>query len=518
MGSNASQPSSASPTKVSDAQVDARAASITKLSDAKAAGAVARAAEAVARAASLTKVSDAQAASMKTQTRIAAFGALCAAGAVAALIADFYLHESPAHIKRKMQRTLRACRLPQSVSGMLPAVRLPLNQPPLSLGALGFCPTLLQGPTGSGKSSVLDALARDATSGGPNGLSKVPTVLMRLRMPASTDHGSEAAPFSTADTQQAASRRGGETLMDAVAAQIFAQIGFPPRRSLIAMLLSRGVFFQGQRTQAELTMPESSSRLITALIYLFEICQRLQTERLANAPGTSALDAAPILLFDEVQDLIKDARLRNSGGELVLSALGTLGVAYGVDRHAVRVVFSGSSAELYFALSESSPARGFRLCYHDLADPTSGAMVNALVLKGYMREAAEGMVELCGTRLRLFDGPLTRGAGAISSNDFIAASLAVAAADYAGVFSKLDRPDSERLARLIDEIAAAETALASFYVLRPTKNLLWESVAKLDLAPVLFVDRARNLHFQSLLHHNAWKLLRGLYSAKPLLL
>jgi hypothetical protein len=61
---------------------------------------------------------------------------------------------------------------------------------------------------------------------------------------------------------------------DAVAAQIFAQIGFPRRRSLIAMLLSRGDFFQRQRTQEELTMPESGTgnRLITALIYLFEIC------------------------------------------------------------------------------------------------------------------------------------------------------------------------------------------------------------------------------------------------------
>jgi hypothetical protein len=177
------------PSDIPAAEIDVRAASITNLSHA-------RAAEADARAASLTKVSDARDDSMKTQTRIAFVGALCAAGAIAALIADFYLHESPFHIKRKMQRTLRACRLPQNVSWM-PAVRLPLNRPPLSLAALGFCPTLLQGPTGSGKSSVLDALAHDATSGRPKGLSKVPTVLLRLRMPTFTDHRSKAAPNST---------------------------------------------------------------------------------------------------------------------------------------------------------------------------------------------------------------------------------------------------------------------------------------------------------------------------------
>jgi hypothetical protein len=49
---------------------------------------------------------------------VAVFGALAAG-----LALDFYLHESPTHIRRRMLRTLRSCRPPAA----LPPAPAPMN-------------------------------------------------------------------------------------------------------------------------------------------------------------------------------------------------------------------------------------------------------------------------------------------------------------------------------------------------------------------------------------------------------
>ena len=429
-------------------------------------------------------------------TAMTAVPIVCGVVAVAALAADFYLHESPAHIKRQMMRTLRACRLPPSVA-TTPSMRLFVPQMPLTLG---FLPTLLLGPTGSGKSTLLADIARKAVSSP----SPAPTVLVRMRLP-STRRGRKA----DADTRTSPLK--GKALMDATAAQIFAQIGYPLRRSFIGMLLSRGIVFQGQRTQAELAMPESGDRLIVAFHMLFDVCEQLQAERVSQ--GMTPLDAAPVLLFDEIQDLIKDARLKNAGGDLVFASLGTLLVAYGVDRHAVRSAAAGSSAEVYFAFSKVSPARGARFNYFDLGDPSVDDMVGALQERGYTSEEAGSMVALCGTRLRLFDKPLWLGAASFGAATFLEASTANAAADFAEVFSELGDTDAAELARLLDVITAID-AQGSASVRRPIKESLSEAVRRMDLAPIIYVNRVRELYFQSQLHLRTWPLVRDKYAVE----
>ena len=64
----------------------------------------------------------------------------------AGLALDFYLHESPTHIKRRMLRTLRSCRPPATLPPA-PALMLPVPQRPLPLD---FRPRLLLGPSGCG--------------------------------------------------------------------------------------------------------------------------------------------------------------------------------------------------------------------------------------------------------------------------------------------------------------------------------------------------------------------------------
>ena len=405
----------------------------------------------------------------------------------AALAIDFYTHESRTHIKRRMLRALRACRLPANLPRR--SALLPTAQPPLILGS--FLPRLLLGPTGCGKSSLLGELVRTTVA------ARVPAVLVRMRLPSSRrkeDMGTFGAPLL-----------GPTALMDATATQVFSQIGFPPRRSLLGGLLSRGIVWRGERTRADLASPESCSRLMLALTLLFEACEQLAHER--EASGVAPLDAAPVLLFDEVQDLIKDARLQHAGGRLVLDLLGTLLVSYGVDRQAVRSVVAGSSAELYFAFEESTPARGARWCYYELGDPPAAVVEGALRERGYSGDDAARMVALCGTRLRLLDGPLAQGALVLGAEDFLRASEHLGCADFAGVFSRLEpRPeDAKQLARLLDALAGGAQGVA--------QRALPPAARAIDLAPILYINRKRELSFQSQLHRKVWAQVRALYAA-----
>ena len=303
--------------------------------------------------------------------------------------------------------------------------------------------------------------------------------------------------------------------MDSAALQFYEQIGFPLRRSLLGSVFSRGFIFMGQRTQAELavaTMRETRARLVGALEMLFSVCAQVRDERVAA--GVPALDAAPVLLFDEVQDLIKDSRLKRAGGDLVFHMLGTLIVAYAVDRKAVRVAVAASSAEPDFAFGASTAARGNRWDYFALADPSAAAVAGALEQRGYTSGEARDMIALCGTRLRLLQGPLEKGSAAVRAADYLAEFAARGHASISNLFEPLDHASAARLAGVLDGIAAADAGAAGSA--RPKKSALPAGLREADVSSALYVDLARQLFSQSQLQARAWAAHRGAYVAAPL--
>ena len=466
-----------------DAAAVATAAAVTKM---RAEADVAAIAMAAASAATATKATTAKEAFVGLVPL--AFGL----AVVGALAADLAFCESPTLIRRRMLRTLRACRLPPSV----PAERrrlLPVPQAPLVLGPL---PTMLLGPTGCGKSTLLAELARATV----DAHTPAPVVLVRLRLP-SNEHGSGARALS------------GKGLMDAAAAQFYTQIGYPLRRSFLGAIFARGFTLKGEYSQAELAAAESVPRLIGALTLLFSVCAELRNER--AAAGVPALDAAPVLLFDEVQDLIKDSRLKSAGGEAVFDMLAALIVSHCVDRTDARAVVTGSSAELNFAFSETV-ARGNRWHHHDLADPAPGVVVAALIARGYAEADAHAMVALCGTRLRLLARPLALGAADVRAAAFLDRAAAAGSEAFADTFKKLDRPSAAALARTLDAVAecGAGGAPADGALVRPTKESLPAAVRAIDIAPILYVDRESGLFFQSELHARTWARVRSKYAAR----
>lgn len=265
--------------------------------------------------------------------------------ALAALLAvDFYRHESNGFIRRRLLATLRSCRAPQTTTNASPLVlsTLPVAQRPLALGLL---PTMVLGPTGCGKSTLLASLARDHAAARTG----EPTVFLRLRLPSSHAPLPEGV---TSNDPSAWSLAEAHTLMDSVAAQVFRPIGFPLRRALV-LSVPRALYMQLATKlgfSADFTSP-SSDRVCDTLRMLFDVLEQLHHERTQSAESIPRDEASPVLLVDEVQDLIKVSRLAAGGSRAVFNTLAQLLDMYCVDRGVVRAAVAGSSALLSAGLT-----------------------------------------------------------------------------------------------------------------------------------------------------------------------
>ena len=436
-----------------------------------------------------------------------------AAAAAVALVRDHHVCESPTFIRRSMLRALRACRLPASVPPQRPEREL-VRVPQVVLGPL---PTMVLGPAGSGKSSALEALAREATSA----TVPVPAVLVRLNLPADGGVVPASAGMQAGMDAAAASA----ALIDSAASQIYEQIGYPQRSVLgtarrawsrrKAMRMGHG-FLERELNAAT---AEEAERLAGALTTLFSVCDELCRERLDA--GLSLRDAAPVLLFDEPQVLVRDWHLRKAGGETVLEVLASLIVSYGVDRRAVRIAVAGGAAELTAAMRAT---RAKDPCWSVVAlkDPPVPAVEAALVLRGYECNEARAMTDLCGTRLRHLLLPLEKGISEVSAQDFLEQAAAAGKASITACFRALSAPGAAtRLAGTLDAVAVADSAgdSAGGALQRPLASELHTSLRADIAAGALYTDGAGELHFHSRLQARAWAAMRADYvseSSSPL--
>lgn len=410
---------------------------------------------------------------------------------VAALAADVYLHEAPAHLRRCLVRRLRGSSSDDSQwLGSVPAAPLPVSQAPL---ALGFAPTLLLGPDGCGKTGLLSSTAAALASG-------TPVLLVRVRLSGSMGEVEEKV--------EGQAGRHALRLLQHASHQVFSQIGFPLRRSLLGWLLEERCLPEAQAWQA-------ASRLVGAPRLLCEACEQLSQER--QLGGLPPLEAAPVLLLDGVEDFVYDARLRRAGGQAVVHALGALLTRYSLERTAVRAALAGTPTELPPALGRHSA----RWHSYDLQDPQPSATAAALAARGYSAEEVSSMLRLCGPRLRLLQGPLTDGA-VPSAAGFERRAQSMASTAYAGIFARLgSAEEAAQLACLLDRVEACQAAAAlagaplpaaQQQLQWPARHMLPAALARVDVAPILSVDRQGRLTFQSQLHRRVWAQKRSEWS------
>ena len=407
-----------------------------------------------------------------------------------ALALDWYLHESAEYLERCIAAQLRKCNLPESAKLPPDVQLLPTAQEPL---LLGFLPTMVVGPTGSGKSTLLSLAAREAN------LKQKITVLIRMREPSSKE---KKEPSSHENSDSLRSDEEACARLDATAAQIFRQIGFPERRALLQHVLNRASSLSLGGYSLEVRTAHTRDRLATALRMLFAVSDELCKERVGA--GMSRDDAAPVLLFDEVQDLIRDDRLARMGGRFLFDELATLLVAYGVDRRVVHAAVAGSSALLSIEF-DKTVAAGARWWYYKTQDPDEGSVRDALLKKGYSSDEAAAMIKLCGTRLRLLERPLTRGASALSANVFMQSEQDMAVGQFADIL-RIDPADARLIADTLDALLACEV---NARLQRPKLSRSFTERHAELASKVLFLRLDRTLDFQSRLHASVWKDARA---------
>jgi hypothetical protein len=291
-------------------------------------------------------------------------------------------------------------------------------------------------------------------------------------------------------------------LLDDLAQQLFASVGYPVRRAWVTRMLEGGFFVGGQYTQAHMTAPGVRDRMVQALNALFNAAELIRKERIGE--GVSSHDAAPVLLFDEVHDLVKDERLAATGGRYVFDSLIKNMVIFNVDRPHVRCVMAGSSAGLIKAVLETS-FYGNRWAYYVLADPLPATVTAALQAQGYSAAEALAMVALCGTRMGLLHQPLTLGAHALSASSFLSAMRSTGSTQIEQMLVPLAAQPSAAAAllRVMARVAECDAGTQPEEA-RPTIMDLPSAALRQPYQTLLFQDLRCRLHFQSQLIASMW--------------
>lgn len=259
-----------------------------------------------------------------------------------------------------------------------------------------------------------------------------------------------------------------------------------------------------------MSLTSGRRRLKWILETLFSVSEELTCERLEA--GIAKEHAAPVLIFEEVQDLFTDARIKNAGGDVNFHLLGALIVRHCVDSKLVRSIVSGSSAELDFAFDEHTPAGGNRWTYFNVEDPTKETLAVALLARGYTVEEARSIVETCGARLGLLEEALVFGAALVPSDAFCKRALASGTANITSAMMRLESAGRRELAEVLDQLMLVDDGdiePTPLLLDRPSKMMLSPTLRCADLAQVLYVTQTGDLFFQSHLHRQVWKLHRG---------
>ena len=358
------------------------------------------------------------------------------------------------------------------------------RQPPFI--PANFNPVLIMAPDGAGKSSLL-AAACDAAA------SAAPAALVRIRHTPMTGCSTRGASNAILD-------KVAHAMLADTAARVYAQTGFPRRRAVLQWLHYRASSHQLPRAEHEIQKAKrTTSRLVQALRLLFEAAAAVGRERFAS--GLSRWDAAPVLLFDGMHDLICDECTARAGGSAVFEALARLLEQYCSEAHAVRAAVAGSSAALRMALDRISDS-GFRNIIYNVPDPEEDVVEAALRARGYTPREAAHMVAMCGTRLQLLEEPLVHGAAAVGARDFIQAAHVTAGVQFADLFrAAAGDADARALVEVLDDAMHCEMGMGN----APPKLSRAFTPRQAEAArSVLYLRPDRTLCFQSRLHAVVW--------------
>lgn len=342
---------------------------------------------------------------------------------------------------------------------------------------------VLEGPTGSGKSTLLRKLALEFAKKGR------PVALVRMRSSRAEQHAEKQMRAPAAVPP--------ELLMQEILHMTCDSIGYPARSSILVAALQRpgGISVGGIDIPGVLP---SSVRLTDAISTLFAASEELYAERIAA--GLEG-EAKVILLFDEVQDLMKDERLRAVGGLWVFHHLAVKLVVGCVDDHYAAALVTGSSAEIESLLQGTVMKGTTRYNVNQLADPSEADILSALHERGYAAADAKKMLEVFGTRLRLLSKPL-EGDKLGDVGHFVSQQREKAASQIRELLLGIPAEDRAAAVGILEALLAGSTRTRTSPVL--VHQLPDSARAHSAFSSVFFIRSGGHLTFQNKLIGHAW--------------
>ena len=388
-------------------------------------------------------------------------------------------------MRRKLLKGLLEEVLPKA-----PAREFAMRSPSFESGL----PVLLLGHTGSGKTTVLAHLARDFRRRG------VPVVHFRLRA-----LGSERSS-STA--------RSDAITLSSAATAVFEAIGYPPRPSLLRRLyfLCWSPGHAGTSAEAGLgDTREAAGHFQSAVSDLFRVCRELYGER----AHCSAEERAPVILADELFDLIHNDRVKKLGGGAVFRQLAAELASNCAGAQSVRFCAATSAFALQGELNDTVGS-AFRAVVFLTRDPPVEAVWQRLCDIGFSRAQAELITGTCGTRLRLLSPFLsTSSAGTMDVAHELQLMVGTAQSGIAGLLSLVegDAAAQRELTALLDKLCSGGQSCA----VRQSglsRQLRAGPLASSAAAAVLHLGSGDMLEVQSQPYIVAWKKMRQAEAAE----
>jgi energy-coupling factor transporter ATP-binding protein EcfA2 len=398
------------------------------------------------------------------------------------LLGDFIYHDSETFVKWNMKRKIRnGSSVTKAVSSLSAHFfKFPLTGlrqlPPLEDG-----PLLLIGPSGCGKTTVLHDFALQLRS------NKIPVVLVNFRELQHDINHRESKPEmgrSKEGDTEAARQSDGTVLLTEIAKRICNRISFPYRRSFIIQLMTTASFSAfGMNFTIKDIFPLDFFVADKAIDILFECCEEISDE-----------GVTPVLLFDEVYDLIKDNNLEKIGGGLLFNKLGSLLCRTCVDSKKLKAICASSSYKMVRQFKLRTVLRDDKVVVFRLADIEPELIIARLIERGYSESEATKFLDVIGPRLRKLTGPL-KSDPRPELQSYINAAMVSASDSFDLTFSLLDQKQRRQLLSLLE-------------ILEKKGSVRYEGengkfIDHFDLSRILYISSGFII-FQSKLHETFW--------------
>ncbi len=348
--------------------------------------------------------------------------------------------------------------------------------------ALSQVPIFLIGPTGCGKSTALHEYAVSLIE------SHTPTVLINLRKNQRNNDNNASGLTGSGVVQL-------EKLAESVCERTF----YPYHRSFLHNLLSNVKFAKhGATVDGKDLFPSQYFLVDRAFETLFEclreISKETSKENIMRLRRGDPVRTAPVLLIDEVHDLIKDSRLAKVGGNELFERIGTLLTGDCVDAKRFHAILASSSNQMVNQFANRKMLVNPKSEIFEMDDFDHSVVSARLREIGYSESDVNEILNVAGTRLRRLWKPLNSDT-LIDVQKWKNDQLSAASFSFKQAFALVGKSNWPYLVALLEDIR-----LHKFVAYHGDTA---KFIDKFDLSFILYLSK-EEVRFQSRTHELYW--------------